>query len=99
MLEDVGEINEILGRSYGLPDGVDEADLDAELAFLGDELEAEPMPTESISAGPSSVAEAPSSVFNTLPSPGYASTLPAAASTAPANRVAQANASSNFNLI
>ncbi len=95
MLEDVGEINEILGRSYGLPDGVDESDLDAELAFLGDELEAEPMPTEEISTGPTT--EAPTTVFSSLPSPGYASTLPAASSTAPASRVApQANSSYNF---
>ena len=56
MLEDVGEINEILGRSYGMPgiiiiiilsllllllllyliiiDGIEEDDLDAELACL-----------------------------------------------------------------
>ena len=39
MLEDVGEISDILGRSYGMPDGIDEGDLDAELACLEDELE------------------------------------------------------------
>lgn len=38
MLEDVGEISEILGRSYGCPDGVEEEDLDAELACLEDEM-------------------------------------------------------------
>jgi charged multivesicular body protein 5 len=37
MLEDVGEISEILGRSYGMPDGIEEEDLDAELACLEDE--------------------------------------------------------------
>lgn len=36
MLEDVGEISEILGRSYGMPDGIEEEDLDAELACLED---------------------------------------------------------------
>lgn len=41
MLEDVGEISEILGRSYGMPDGIEEEDLDAELACLEDELESE----------------------------------------------------------
>jgi charged multivesicular body protein 5 len=41
MLEDVGEISDILGRSYGMPDGIDEEDLDAELACLEDELESE----------------------------------------------------------
>ncbi len=37
MLEDVGEISELLSRSYGMPEGVDEEDLDAELACLEDE--------------------------------------------------------------
>lgn len=41
MLEDVGEISEILGRSYGCPDGVEEEDLDAELACLDDEIATE----------------------------------------------------------
>mmetsp|Transcript_20126 Transcript_20126/g.58864 ORF Transcript_20126/g.58864 Transcript_20126/m.58864 type:complete len:231 (-) Transcript_20126:125-817(-) len=39
MHEDMEEINELMGRSYGLPDELDEADLDAELACLEDELE------------------------------------------------------------
>lgn len=38
-LEDAGEISEILGRSYGTPYDIDEDDLEAELAGLGDELE------------------------------------------------------------
>eukprot|EP00595_Chromulina_sp_UTEXLB2642_P000012 CAMPEP_0196762038 /NCGR_PEP_ID=MMETSP1095-20130614/1383_1 /TAXON_ID=96789 ORGANISM="Chromulina nebulosa, Strain UTEXLB2642" /NCGR_SAMPLE_ID=MMETSP1095 /ASSEMBLY_ACC=CAM_ASM_000446 /LENGTH=158 /DNA_ID=CAMNT_0042112293 /DNA_START=245 /DNA_END=717 /DNA_ORIENTATION=+ len=38
-LEDAGEISDILGRSYGTPNDIDEADLEAELACLGDELE------------------------------------------------------------
>lgn len=41
MLEDVGEISEILGRSYGMPDGIEEEDLDAELACLEDEWASE----------------------------------------------------------
>lgn len=36
MLEDVGEISDLLSRSYGVPDDVDEYDLDAELACLED---------------------------------------------------------------
>ena len=47
LLEDAGEISEILGRSYATPDDVDEADLDAELACLGDELESIDMLGES----------------------------------------------------
>merc|ERR1711966_549198 len=38
MLEDFNEINEALGNNYATPD-IDEADLDAELDMLGDELE------------------------------------------------------------
>lgn len=45
LLEDVGEIGEILGRSYGTPDGIDEDDLDAELACLEDEFETEDVST------------------------------------------------------
>lgn len=40
MLEDFNEINEALGNNYATPD-LDEADLDAELDMLGDELEEE----------------------------------------------------------
>ena len=40
LLEDVGEIGEICGRSYGTPDGIDEDDLDAEMACLENEFEA-----------------------------------------------------------
>ena len=41
LMEDAAEIQEVMGRSYGVPDGVDEADLDAELAALDDEFEVE----------------------------------------------------------
>eukprot|EP01004_Peranema_trichophorum_P008324 NODE_7077_length_813_cov_25.576812_g6472_i0.p1 GENE.NODE_7077_length_813_cov_25.576812_g6472_i0~~NODE_7077_length_813_cov_25.576812_g6472_i0.p1 ORF type:complete len:217 (-),score=51.77 NODE_7077_length_813_cov_25.576812_g6472_i0:124-774(-) len=34
--EDSQEIQEIMGRCYGVPDGIDEDDLEAELATLGD---------------------------------------------------------------
>jgi len=40
LMEDFDEINEALGRNYTTPD-LDEADLDAELEMLGDELEEE----------------------------------------------------------
>jgi len=39
MMEDMNEVNDILGRSYAMPDNVDEADLEAELNLLDDELE------------------------------------------------------------
>ncbi|KAJ3126738.1 cell division control protein [Nowakowskiella sp. JEL0407] len=38
LLEQANEIQESIGRTYGLPDDVDEADLEAELDALGDEL-------------------------------------------------------------
>ncbi|KAJ3070132.1 hypothetical protein HDU98_006832 [Podochytrium sp. JEL0797] len=38
LMEQANEIQETMGRSYGLPDGLDEDDLEAELDALGDEL-------------------------------------------------------------
>ncbi|XP_040567588.1 charged multivesicular body protein 5 [Lepeophtheirus salmonis] len=37
MLEDANEVQDVLGRSYGMPD-IDEADLEAELDALGDDF-------------------------------------------------------------
>lgn len=37
MMEDASEIQELMGRSYGMPE-VDEGDLEAELEALGDDL-------------------------------------------------------------
>jgi hypothetical protein len=37
--QSVNEINEALGQNFATPDDIDEADLDAELDMLGDELE------------------------------------------------------------
>mmetsp|Transcript_11570 Transcript_11570/g.36774 ORF Transcript_11570/g.36774 Transcript_11570/m.36774 type:complete len:181 (-) Transcript_11570:40-582(-) len=39
MMEDMNEVQDVLGRSYDVGEDVDEADLDAELDALGDELE------------------------------------------------------------
>ncbi|GAX17876.1 hypothetical protein FisN_18Hh080 [Fistulifera solaris] len=41
LMDDFNDINEALGRNFATPDDIDEADLDAELEMLGDELEAE----------------------------------------------------------
>jgi charged multivesicular body protein 5 len=38
MMEDFNEINEMLGRNFSTPDDIDEADLDAELELLEDEM-------------------------------------------------------------
>lgn len=40
-MDDFNDINEALGRNYATPEDLDEADLDAELEMLGDELEEE----------------------------------------------------------
>ncbi len=37
MLEDANEVQEVLGRAYGVPD-IDEDELEAELEALGDEI-------------------------------------------------------------
>ena len=34
---DAEEVNEVMGRAYGLPDDIDEGDLDAELAALDED--------------------------------------------------------------
>jgi len=39
LFEDMEEIQDVMSRAYNCPDGLDDADLDAELACLGDELE------------------------------------------------------------
>lgn len=41
LMADAEEVQDVLGRAYGLPDDVDEADLEDELAALDDELEME----------------------------------------------------------
>ncbi len=46
LLLDANEISETLGRSYGVGDDVEDADLDAELACLEDELEGEELGDE-----------------------------------------------------
>jgi len=47
MMDDINDISETLGRSYGLPDGIDDEELEAELAGIEDELESEDIGLES----------------------------------------------------
>lgn len=73
--QDINEVTEALGRTYGTPDGVGEEDLEAELACLGDELE-----SAELDAQPSYLSAASS-----LPSqPTSLPTLPAQAAAQPA---------------
>lgn len=60
LLEDVGEISDILGRSYGSPDGIEEEDLDAELACLEDEWAAEEVDFSTSTAVEESATSLPS---------------------------------------
>jgi charged multivesicular body protein 5 len=50
MLELAGEVQETLGRAYGLPDDVDEDDLEAELDALGDDFLADSEDTSYLDA-------------------------------------------------
>ncbi|KZO93182.1 hypothetical protein CALVIDRAFT_540170 [Calocera viscosa TUFC12733] len=45
LLEQANEIQETMGRSYGVPDELDEADLEAELDALSQEVEEEATPS------------------------------------------------------
>ena len=59
LLEDVGEISDILGRSYGCPDGIEEEDLDAELACLEDDWAAEEVATSTAAVAQDAPTAAP----------------------------------------
>ena len=39
MMEDVNDVQDVLGQSYGIGDDIDDADLDAELDALGDDFD------------------------------------------------------------
>ncbi|KAJ8322851.1 Vacuolar protein-sorting-associated protein 60, variant 2 [Batrachochytrium dendrobatidis] len=67
LLEQANEIQETIGRSYGLPDDVDEADLEAELDALGDDLNLEDEEVPSYLQEPEYVPEMPSAATE-LPS-------------------------------
>lgn len=61
MLEQANEIQESLGRSYGVPDEIDEADLEAELDALSSTLEEDETPSylSDLNATPDFIDEAP----------------------------------------
>ena len=65
LMEDMNMINEELGRNFATPDDIDEADLDAELELLGDELEeeAEATPDYLLPATPNDALEDPNKEF------------------------------------
>lgn len=62
LMDDFNEINEALGQNFATPDDIDEADLEAELEMLGDELEEADL--ESADAVPSYLQ--PSSVSSSV---------------------------------
>ncbi|RKP01562.1 hypothetical protein CXG81DRAFT_4145, partial [Caulochytrium protostelioides] len=65
LLEAANDIQEALGRSYGVPDEIDEDDLEAELDALGDDLYEEEEEVPSYLQDVGGVAEMPE--FETLP--------------------------------
>ena len=67
LMQDMDDIGEVMGRSYGLGEDVNEADLDAELAGLEDEFDsfemegeeaAAPAPADYLPSAPSAEPEA-----------------------------------------
>ncbi|KAJ2890276.1 Vacuolar protein-sorting-associated protein 60 [Coemansia aciculifera] len=62
MLEQAKEVQELMGRSYNLPDDIDERDLEAELDALGDDFNYEKVPSylnDAMPAMPELLPEAP----------------------------------------
>jgi charged multivesicular body protein 5 len=57
LMEDMNEVNEIMGRSYAMPNDIDEADLEAELDMLGDDLEVESAEPSYLDSTPSLPAQ------------------------------------------
>jgi len=74
LLDTNNEIQDILSRSYALPNDVDEDDLDAELAMLQDELTAEDSIPSYLKA-PSAPTEAPSAAEDELKFPSVPQTV------------------------
>ena len=64
LLEVGNEIQESLGRAYDVPEEVDEAELDAELEALGDEVQMDPLGAGGLGAG----AEMPGFLRDEVPS-------------------------------
>lgn len=70
MMEDFNEINEALGRNFATPDDIDEADLDAELEMLEDEMFEEEAAALDVDATPSylqTTSEMPATPTTELP--------------------------------
>jgi charged multivesicular body protein 5 len=70
LMDDFNEINEALGRNFSTPDYLDEADLDAELDMLGDELEDDIAESESANADSTPSYLLPAQPNNKLPNHG-----------------------------
>jgi charged multivesicular body protein 5 len=79
LMDDFNYINEALGRNFATPDDLDEADLDAELEMLGDELEEElATESESVDATPSYLMPAMPSQLPSQKLPEPAANIPSA---------------------
>lgn len=62
LMEQGNDIQEAMGRSYDVPEDVDEAELDAELEALGDEAD-----LEGLGAGSLSMGETPGFLMDEVP--------------------------------
>mmetsp|Transcript_12443 Transcript_12443/g.28799 ORF Transcript_12443/g.28799 Transcript_12443/m.28799 type:complete len:110 (-) Transcript_12443:59-388(-) len=65
LMDDCNEMNEALGRNFSTPEDLDEADLDAELELLEDELEEETAEAEPSYLQANSLPDTPHGVPNT----------------------------------
>ena len=68
LFEDMNEITETMGRSYGTPEGLDEDDLEAELACLEDDLEGEIGTSQPSYLQSAAMPSAPSALYPSAPS-------------------------------
>lgn len=80
LMESANEVQEMLGRTYGVPDDIDEADLQAELDALGDDLLADDAETD---ATPSYLQSSGIEVEKTAALPDFIDEAPSAHPTRP----------------
>ena len=84
LMDEFNEINEAMAANYSTPDDIDEADLEAELEFLDDELEAIEETQEAVASAKPSYLQDPQLPAQPTLVPGNAQPMP----TAPAGTTA-----------
>ena len=94
LMDDMNDISEIMGRSYGLGEDVDEADLDAELAGLEAEFDNFGEVGTEVAPSADYLPSAPNEVPQNLPDSGIGDLAPPAAPVAASDPAAEAAAGS-----